>query len=123
MLRRRRFEALVRSAIDDLPPALRQFMRNVEIVVEDWPRRSDLAAAGLKDDETLYGLYIGVPLTERHSGYHLVLPDKIVLYQGPHEADRPGYAALVRQVQTTVVHEIAHHFGLSDARLNELGWG
>lgn len=122
-MRRRRFEALVREALATLPPALRRLMNNVDIVVEDWPSAAELATAGVAEDETLYGLYIGVPLTERTSAYTMVLPDKIIIYQGPHEAARRSYSELVDEVQATVVHEIAHHFGLSDAQLTELGWG
>lgn len=122
LMRRRRFEALVREALASLPTALRQMMDNVEIVVEDWPTDEHLAQVNLDETETLYGLYIGVPLTERTSHYSMVLPDKIIIFQGPHEEGYPTYADLVQGVKTTVIHEIAHHFGISDARLTELGW-
>jgi predicted Zn-dependent protease with MMP-like domain len=121
-LRRRRFEALVRQALATLPPDLRHMLDNVAIVVEDWPSEDELALAGLGLDETLLGLYIGVPLTERTSGYTLALPDKIVVYQGPLEESCHTTAELVKEVRTTVIHEVAHHFGISDARLTELGW-
>ena len=122
-MRRRRFEALVRQALATLPPDLRRLMNNVEIVVEDWPTDEDLAAAGVGPAETLFGLYLGVPLTERTSAYTLAVPDKIIIFQGPLEAYCPSWDDLVNQVRVTVVHEIAHHFGISDARLAELGWG
>src|SRR3712207_6582576 len=95
LMRRRRFEALVREALTTLPPDLRRLMDNVEIVVEDSPTDEDLAAAGLGPDETLFGLYLGVPLTERTSGYTLALPDKIIICQGPLEACCPAWDELV----------------------------
>jgi len=121
-LRRRRFEALVRQALTTLPPDLLQMLDNVAIVVEDWPSEDELTLAGLGPEETLFGLYIGVPLTERTSSYTLALPDKIIIYQGPLEESCQTTAELVKEVRTTVIHEVAHHFGISDARLTELGW-
>lgn len=121
-MRRRRFEALVRQALDTLPPDLQRLLDDVAIVVEDWPSAEDLAAAGVPPGETLFGLYIGVPLTERGSGYGMTLPDKIIIFQGPLEDWCHTYDELVQEVRTTVIHEVAHHFGISDARLAELGW-
>lgn len=121
-MRRRRFEALVRQALATLPPELRRLTDGVAIVVEDWPDAAGLAAAGLSSEETLFGLYVGVPLTERTSGYTMALPDKIIIFQGPLEAWCRSYDELVQEVRTTVVHEVAHHFGISDARLAELGY-
>lgn len=121
-MRRRRFEALVREALATLPPDLERMMSNVEIVVEDWPSEDDLAGAGLPAEATLFGLYVGVPLTQRTSHYSMVLPDKIIIFQGPIEDACRTYGQLVDEVRTTVIHEVAHHFGISDARLTELGW-
>jgi predicted Zn-dependent protease with MMP-like domain len=121
-MRRRRFEALVGEALDSLPPDLLAMLDNVELVVEDWPSDEDLRTAGVAPDETLYGLYLGVPLTQRGGGYSMALPDKIIIFQGPIEDGCRTYAELVAQVRTTVIHEVAHHFGISDARLDELGW-
>jgi predicted Zn-dependent protease with MMP-like domain len=121
-MRRRRFEALVHQALATLPPELRRLLDGVAIVVEDWPSAEDLATAGVPPDETLFGLYIGVPLTERTSGYGMTLPDKIIIFQGPLEDWCRSYDELVQEVRTTVIHEVAHHFGISDARLAELGW-
>ncbi|HTO24460.1 MAG TPA: metallopeptidase family protein [Gaiellaceae bacterium] len=104
------FEELVRAAIDDLPDDIRAEMSNVEIVVEDEP-----------PDPRLLGLYQGVPLTRRGTGYSGTLPDKITIYRGPLErlsGDDPE--RLAREVRRTVRHEIAHHFGISDARLVEI---
>jgi predicted Zn-dependent protease with MMP-like domain len=122
-MRRRRFEALVWNALATLPPDIRAMLDNVAITVEDWPTPEELASVGLSPEHTLLGLYVGVPLTERGSGYSMALPDKVILYQGPLEALAPTHRALSEQVRATVIHELAHHFGISDARLVELGWG
>jgi predicted Zn-dependent protease with MMP-like domain len=106
------FEDHVRAALDSLPPQLREAMSNVEIVVEDENR----------EDPDLFGLYLGIPLTERES-YAGVLPDKIAIYRRPLEeefGDDP--AVLEDEIRITVVHEIAHHFGIDEDRLAELGW-
>jgi len=103
------FELLVEEAIESLPDDLRAFMSNVGVVVEDEP------PAGLP----LLGLYQGVPLTVRTSSYAAVPPDKITIYRGPLERLYAG-DELVRQVRRVVLHEIAHHFGISDERLVEL---
>lgn len=107
------FEAVVRRALDGLPPELRRAMSNVEIVVEDEN----------PEDPDLLGLYTGIPLTERDSGYAGVLPDKIEIYRVPLE-DEFGHdpALLEEEIRITVVHELAHHFGIDDDRLDELGW-
>ena len=105
------FEDSVRAAIDTLPDDLRDAMSNVAIVVEDEP------PAG----QPLLGLYEGVPLTRRTSYYGGVPPDKITIYRGPlerHYGQDP--ALLQQQIRRVVLHEIAHHFGISDERLREL---
>jgi predicted Zn-dependent protease with MMP-like domain len=105
------FEACAQQAIDSLPDELREFMSNVAIVIEDEP------PAGAP----LLGLYEGVPLTRRSSSYAAVPPDKISIYRGPLEryfgADPKRLCAEIKHV---VLHEIAHHFGISDERLREL---
>ncbi len=115
------FYDLVERALERLPPELSALLDNVAIIVEDWPDYSTPLAAEYEDD-ALYGLYEGVPLTERSAGYHGVLPDKITLFRGPLERDFPP-AQLEEQVRVTVVHEIAHHFGFDEDRIEELGWG
>lgn len=100
-------------AIDSLPPELRQAMSNVEIVVEDENA----------EDPDLYGLYLGIPLTERDTGYAGALPDKIAIYRFPlveEFGDDPE--VLEDEIRITVLHEIAHHFGVDEDRLTELGW-
>lgn len=105
------FEDLVDEAIASLPDDLRTFMSNVAVVVEHEP------PAGLP----LLGLYQGVPLTRRTSGYAAVPPDKISIYRGPLERLTGGDPDRLReQVRRVVLHEIAHHFGISDERLREL---
>ncbi len=115
------FYELVERALEGLPPELAQLLENVAIVVDDWPGYSTPLVAEDPED-TLYGLYEGVPLTERGWGYSGVLPDKITIFRGPLERDfEPD--ELEEQVRITVVHEIAHYFGFDEDRLEELGYG
>ena len=105
------FEECVKAALSSLPDDLRGFMSNVELVVEDEPR----------SDMPLLGLYQGVPLTRRGSAYAGVPPDKITIYRGPLERLYGRDATLLRrEIRRVVLHEIAHHFGISDERLLEL---
>ena len=113
------FERLVERALDGLPPELAGLLDNVAVVVEDWPERAMLEDG---EDDTLYGLYEGVPLSERGEHYYGVLPDKISIFRGPLERDF-GPGELEEQIRITVVHEIAHHFGFDEERIEELGWG
>jgi predicted Zn-dependent protease with MMP-like domain len=107
------FEDRVRSALESLPAELRQAMSNVEIVVEDEN----------PEDPDIFGLYLGIPLTDRHD-YAGVLPDKIAVYRIPLEAEFGHDPELLEQeIRITVVHEVAHHFGVDEDRLTELGWG
>jgi predicted Zn-dependent protease with MMP-like domain len=115
------FEQLVVQALDDLPDFFKQKLQNVEVVVADWPSPTELRAVGLKPGQLLFGLYQGIPLTRRTSYYGLVLPDKITIYRLPIERVCRSRAQIINQVQRTVKHELAHHFGISDDRLRELG--
>jgi predicted Zn-dependent protease with MMP-like domain len=115
------FYELVERALDGLPPELSSLLDNVAIVVEDWPERSTQPAAGGRGD-ALYGLYEGVPLTERGDSYYGVLPDRITIFRGSLERDFRA-DELEEQVRITVVHEIAHFFGFDEEQLEELGWG
>jgi len=120
---RAHFEELVVEAIDGLPDDILRLLDNVEIVVADAPSAAQLDEAGMLDaGELLLGLYEGIPLTDRTSGYGMVLPDKISLFQGALESVCPDEETLRREVRVTVIHELAHHFGISDRRLRELGW-
>jgi predicted Zn-dependent protease with MMP-like domain len=107
------FEEHVERAIESLPPELRKAMSNVEIVVEE----------ANPEDPDLFGLYLGIPLTERDTGYAGVLPDRIAIYRLPlveEFGDDPE--VLEDEIRITVLHEIAHHFGVDEDRLTELGW-
>jgi predicted Zn-dependent protease with MMP-like domain len=107
------FEEHVRRAVDSLPPDLRRAMSNVEIVVEEENA----------EDPDLFGLYLGIPLVERDSSYSGVLPDKIAIYRRPLEEEYGDEPALLEEeIRVTVLHEIAHHFGIDEDRLDELGW-
>jgi len=120
---RAHFEELVVEAIDGLPDDILRLLDNVEIVVADAPSAAQLDEAGALDaGELLLGLYEGIPLTDRTSGYGMVLPDKISLFQGALESVCPDEETLRHEVRVTVIHELAHHFGISDRRLRELGW-
>ena len=116
-LRRARFARLVRNALDELPTEFRERIRNLEIVIEDEPAPEQLREGG-----TLLGLYEGVPLTAR-GAQEPYLPDRICIFRGPIERMTASPRHQAGIVRDTVVHEIAHHFGISDARLHELGLG
>lgn len=116
-LRRARFARLVRNALDELPAEFRDRIRNLEIVIEDEPPPERVT-----DGATLLGLYEGVPLTER-GAQEPYLPDRICVFRGPIERMTVSPRRQAAIVRDTVVHEIAHHFGISDARLSELGLG
>lgn len=112
------FEQLVAEALDRVPPELTRLMDNVAVFVEDEPP---------PEDPELLGLYEGTPLTERGEWYAGVLPDRISIYMGPTlrmcDREEGGRELVVAEVEVTVVHEIAHHFGIDDERLHELGYG
>jgi predicted Zn-dependent protease with MMP-like domain len=117
---RDRFEELVRRALTHLPDDVARRMDNVDIEVQDQPGPEQLASAGVPEGHTLLGLYVGIPLTRRTHGYNLVPPDRIIIFQRPLERLARDDDDLVRRVRDTVIHEIAHHFGISDARLSEI---
>lgn len=119
-MQRRQFENLVRRAIEELPPAFLARMDNVDVVVEDWATRDQLIGSGLDEDELLLGLYEGIPLPDRYD-YNLVLPDKITLFQRAIESVCATDEDVVAEVRVTVVHELAHHFGIDDDALHEMG--
>ncbi len=114
------FEMLVVTAVENLPEDIRAMMENIDIVVEDWPARHQLAGSGLKGGNTLLGLYEGIPLTERGAHYGLVAPDKITVFQKPVEATARRKEDIIGQIQEVVRHEIAHHFGIGDVRLKQI---
>jgi len=120
---RARFISLVRQALRDVPPPFDAHLRQVDIVVTRSPTRGDLIEAGLPAGDSMYGYYRGIPLTERDSGYNLVPPDVIHIYQAPLEEDFPEERELIAEIRATVLHELAHFFGIDDDRLDELGLG
>ena len=111
---RERFEELVATALDDVPPDLAELIDNCVILVEDDPPGSDLH---------LLGIYEGTPLTDRGPGYTMALPDRITIFRNPTLAMCASEEEVVAEVHITVVHEIAHHFGIDDEKLHRLGWG
>jgi predicted Zn-dependent protease with MMP-like domain len=117
----RAFERLVAAAIDDLPPAWREKLDNVQVVIEDWPDPQTLRRAGIRHPSHLLGLYHGVPQTRRTHNYQLVLPDKISIYKRPIEMRCRTEEELQVTIHRILRHEIGHHFGLSDDRLREIG--
>lgn len=118
---RERFEEIVARAVAELPEELAERLENIDIVVEDWPTRRQLSSLRLKRGETLLGLYEGVPLTRRSSHYGMVPPDKITIFQKPIEAKCRYEGEIADEIRRVVQHELAHHFGIGDARLDELG--
>jgi predicted Zn-dependent protease with MMP-like domain len=122
-LDRERFRELVVMAVTELPEEFLSQLHNLDVIVEDHPTISQRRRAGLGFGHTLLGLYEGVPQTRRGRGYGMVLPDKITIFQGPIEARCCSDDEIKAEVRRVVRHEIAHHFGISDARLRELGQG
>ena len=116
-----RFERLVARAIESLPEEFQERLENIDVVVANEPTRAQLRVLGGKRGETLLGLYEGVPLTHRTHGYGFVTPDKVTVFQRPIEAMCQNDAQIIAEVQRVVRHEIAHHFGISDDRLRQLG--
>jgi predicted Zn-dependent protease with MMP-like domain len=110
---REEFERLVEAALDDIPDEIAALIRNVVVLVEDDPP---------PDDPDLLGLYDGVALTERHGGQNLELPDRIFVFRRPLLDFASDEEHLAEEVRITVVHEVAHHFGIEDDRLHELGY-
>jgi len=108
------FDAMVDRALDDLPEELARLVENVVVLVE---------AEAPADEPDLLGLYDGLALTERSANHAGMLPDRILLFRGPLLEVAESVEHLEEEVRITVVHEVAHHFGLDDDRLHDLGWG
>jgi predicted Zn-dependent protease with MMP-like domain len=117
---RKQFEAVVERALLRLPRAFRDRMANIAVVVEDWADDETLDEMGIEPPDTLYGLYRGVDLTRRDSGYGNVLPDTVTIYQGPIEEDCDTEAEMIEVIRETVVHEIGHYFGLDDETMHRI---
>ena len=118
LMQRIEFEQVVDEVLETLPEWVVDRIENLRVTIEDWPSRDqDPDGAGL------LGVYEGVSLLERGDDYSGFLPDQIVIFIGPHLALRLPEAELRAEIRTTVLHELAHHLGIDDARLHELGWG
>ena len=118
------FAELVSEALRSQPEEFHERLENIQVDIEEWPTRDDLVAAGLRpgSKHSLLGLYHGVPLTDR-GAFYMAFPDRISIYQKPIEALAGGDEERIKQqVRQTVIHEIAHYYGIDDERLRELGW-
>jgi len=116
-----RFEQYAADAYEQLPDFFKDRLDNVAIVVEDWPDRATLRSVGASSPYNLLGFYHGVPQPVRNHGYGLVPPDKISIYRRPIEAQCRTTEEVRALVARVLLHEVAHHFGISDDRLDELG--
>jgi predicted Zn-dependent protease with MMP-like domain len=119
-MERARFERLVADALASIPRRFRDAMTNLAIVVEDEPARELLREMEVEPPDTLFGLYQGTPLTERRWDYGNALPDRILLFQGPHEREADDEDDLVVSIGETLIHEIGHYFGLSEEQIEEI---
>jgi predicted Zn-dependent protease with MMP-like domain len=117
---RKEFEVLVERALRRLPRPFRDKLQNIAVIVEDWADAATLEEMGIEPPDTLYGLYRGVDLPHRDSGYGNVLPDTIHIYQGPIEEDCESAEEMADLVRETVIHEIGHYFGLDDETMEEI---
>lgn len=115
-----RFESLVQKALDGLPDEFASLMDNVAIFIEREPSRDLLRELGVRKGSTLFGLYEGIPRTERTTHYGLVPPDRITLFQRTIEESAASDEEIEEQVRATLLHEIAHHFGIDDRRLRQI---
>jgi predicted Zn-dependent protease with MMP-like domain len=117
---REAFEAHVAEALLGIPRRFRNAMTNIAIVVDDEPSRALLHEMGIEPPDTLFGLYQGTPITERRWDYGNTLPDRILLFQGPHEREAESDDDLVASIAETLIHEIGHYFGLSEEEIEEI---
>ena len=118
---REKFEELVDKAVKSLPEEFLNHLDNVDVLVAEQPTSGQLRKSRLKANQTLLGLYEGVPQTRRGTSYGMVLPDKITIFQKTIEAKCYNDEEIIAEIEHVVKHEIAHHFGISDARLREIG--
>ena len=122
-LSRKRFEKIVAEALDELPEEIGEALSNIYVVVEQWPSEETIREMNVRSRHELLALYEGIPLTERNTSYGAVLPDRITIFQGPIQAIcSSSLPELIDEIKKAVVHEVAHHFGIEDERLDELGY-
>ena len=114
------FERLVADALRSIPRRFRDAMHNIAVVVEDEPSAELLDEMEIEPPDTLLGLYQGTPLTERSWDFGNRLPDRILIFQGPHERDAEGEADLVVAIGETLIHEVGHYFGMSEEQIEEI---
>lgn len=119
-MNREKFEELVARAVETLPEEFIDRLENVVVMVADYPTRSQLLKTGTKPGNTILGLYEGIPLSRRGSHYNLTPPDRITIFQKPIEYICRNEEEITIEIQKVVQHEIAHHFGISDARLIQI---
>ena len=117
---RKQFEGLVAEALASIPRRFKKAMQNIAIVVEDEPSAELLAEMELEPPDTLLGLYQGTPLTERGWAHGNALPDRVLIFQGPHERDADDEDDLVVAIGETLIHEIGHYFGMSEEQIEEI---
>jgi predicted Zn-dependent protease with MMP-like domain len=122
-LSQKEFDSIVKRAIRRIPPEIRQYLKNVVISVRERPTRKMLQEMGLQSDELLLGVYRGVSLIRRSVTSPPLFPDTIILFQEPLEETCETKEKLEKQIEITVVHEVAHFVGISEERLEELGYG
>ncbi len=118
---RRHFEGLVEEALASLPEELRRAVVNVAVTIQEWPSAEQIEELRLRGRHDLFGLYEGTPLDERAADYGLVPPDKITIFRQPLLRASRLDADIVREVRATVLHELGHYFGMSDAELEASG--
>lgn len=118
---RETFETLVDQALDSLPDEIQAWLDNVAVVVGQWPSSAQLAQAGVRRGDLLFGLYVGVPKTQRGFTYGEIVPDKIIIFQQSIERVCRTPAQVRDCVRKTVLHEIGHHFGLGEDALRAAG--
>jgi predicted Zn-dependent protease with MMP-like domain len=122
-MRRHEFEKLVLEALAKLPAQFQQHVRNLDVVVRWRPSLAERREAGSDSGDTLFGLYLGIPLSERGAYYNMALPDQIVIYQQAHERFCSSREEMVEEVRKTVLHELGHYLGIDEERLEELDLG
>jgi predicted Zn-dependent protease with MMP-like domain len=122
-MRRHEFEKLVLEALAKLPAEFQEHVRNLDVVVRWRPTLAERREASSRRGEDLFGLYLGIPLSERGGYYNMALPDQIVIYQQAHERFCSSREEMVEEVRKTVLHELGHYLGIDEERLEELDLG
>jgi predicted Zn-dependent protease with MMP-like domain len=120
---RKRFEQLVADALRTIPVELRRALDNIAVTVDDEPTAAQLAELEMAPDDLLFGLYQGTPLPDRSPLQPYALPDVITIFQRPLEEACDSEEEIIEEIRLTVIHEIAHYFGIDEDRLAEMGYG